>query len=84
MRIDMKIEGLIIKEAREAKKMSQADVAKEFGYTLQFVSNIERGFAKLPPAQLKVFRRVFGSPSTLKLIDARTASFRSGLLDLSK
>ena len=41
--------GLLIKEHRQLKKISQADLAEKLGYdTAQFISNIERGVSKVP------------------------------------
>lgn len=50
--------GLFIKTKREAANKSQADVARELGYsTSQFVSNIERGAAPLPIFKIKAMAK---------------------------
>jgi transcriptional regulator with XRE-family HTH domain len=46
--------GVMIKNARTAKDITQRQLAEELGYTTpQFVSNFERSLALPPPRKLK-------------------------------
>jgi ribosome-binding protein aMBF1 (putative translation factor) len=48
--------AVLIKESRVAQGLSQTDLAKRCGYNNgQFVSNIERGIAFVPPEKASVF-----------------------------
>jgi transcriptional regulator with XRE-family HTH domain len=53
--------GEFLKEAREKKGISQAEVAKQLGYsTPQFVSNWERASSSPPVEVLKSIARIYG------------------------
>lgn len=46
--------GIMIREARQAKDMTQLDLAYELGYeSMQFVSLMERNLSKIPRPILK-------------------------------
>lgn len=52
--------GQFLKEKREAKGMTQAQVAEKLGYgSPQFISNIERGISRVPIKSLKSFMEVY-------------------------
>lgn len=59
--------GKLIHKSRLKKNLSQADLAKELGWnTAQFVSNIERGLAEVPPKYVKKISKVLSlDPSEL-------------------
>lgn len=49
----------LIRTHRLKNNLSQGQLAKKLGYTTpQFVSNLERGLAQLPPRQVKKFARI--------------------------
>ena len=41
--------GVMLKQVRESKKLSQGDLAFELGKTAQYISNIEKGKNNSPP-----------------------------------
>lgn len=41
--------GVMLKQARESKKLSQGELAFELGKTAQYISNIEKGKNNSPP-----------------------------------
>ena len=52
--------GQFLKEKRESKGMTQAQVAEKLGYgSPQFISNIERGISRVPMKSLKAFMQVY-------------------------
>lgn len=52
----MKKMGLYLREKRESKGLTQAQVAMQLGYgSPQFISNIERGVSRVPLKSLKNF-----------------------------
>ncbi|MEZ0393063.1 MAG: helix-turn-helix domain-containing protein [Pseudobdellovibrionaceae bacterium] len=52
----MKKMGNFLREKREAKGLTQAQVALKLGYgSPQFISNIERGVSKVPLKSLRLF-----------------------------
>ena len=52
--------GQFLKEKRESKGMTQAQVAEKLGYgSPQFISNIERGISRVPIKSLKAFMNVY-------------------------
>ena len=56
-----KFDGTYIRELREKKGLSQADVAKLLSLkTAQSISNIERGVSPLPRAKIKRMADIFG------------------------
>jgi transcriptional regulator with XRE-family HTH domain len=53
--------GNYIKELRERRGLSQADVARSLGLrTAQSISNIERGVSPLPRAKIRRFADILG------------------------
>lgn len=53
-----------LRSCREAKALSQADVAKELGYSSpQFVSNWERGISSPPMDSIFKLARIFELPA---------------------
>lgn len=55
--------GVVLKKNREESGLSQADVAKKFGYTTaQFVSNWERGLVVPPLSTLKKLCKLYDFP----------------------
>ena len=61
----------MLKQLREKKGLTQADVAKRLGFgNAQFVSNIERGLAKLPVKHFKKVAALYGVPVE-RLIDLK-------------
>lgn len=52
--------GQFLKEKRESKGLTQAQVAEKLGYgSPQFISNIERGISRVPLKSLKSFMQVY-------------------------
>lgn len=52
----MKRMGIFLREKRELKGLTQAQVASQLGYgSPQFISNIERGVSRVPVKSLKYF-----------------------------
>lgn len=52
----MKRMGIFLREKRELKGLTQAQVATQLGYgSPQFISNIERGVSRVPVKSLKYF-----------------------------
>ncbi len=41
--------GIMLKQTRETKKLSQGELAEELGKTAQYISNIEKGKNNSPP-----------------------------------
>jgi transcriptional regulator with XRE-family HTH domain len=55
--------GKYLKEKREAKKLTQTEVATALKYTSpQFISNCERGQCVLPMSKLKALVNLYGIP----------------------
>lgn len=53
--------GLVIKQAREAKKLTQKDVSNALGYaSAQFISNWERNLSLPPKDKLRKLSEVVG------------------------
>lgn len=76
----MILEGKIIRAGREEAGYTQAEVASKLKYkTPQFISNLERGIAKLPKKKLKALARLIGARPVNKIIDVRVAAFRARL-----
>ncbi len=74
-------EGQVITEARKANALTQAQLATKLGFgTTQFISNIERNKAKLPPAYLKKLVKIVGIRIVKELIDLRANEYRGELL----
>lgn len=60
----MKRMGQYLKLKREAKNLTQAQVAEKLGYgSPQFISNIERGVSRVPVKSLRSFIELYGVPS---------------------
>ncbi len=52
--------GHFLREKREQKGLTQAQVANKLGYgSPQFISNIERGISRVPVKSLKYFISVY-------------------------
>lgn len=47
--------GIMLKQVRESKKLSQGDLAFELGKTAQYISNIEKGKNNSPPDDSDLF-----------------------------
>lgn len=76
----MKKLGLAIKTAREAKGLTQSDLAKALGLSsAQFISNIERGVAPLPPHFVPPISRLL-QVSEKRLIELIVDVYRSRVL----
>lgn len=57
----MKKMGIFLREKREQKGLTQAQVALQLGYgSPQFISNIERGVSRVPTKSLKYFIDLYG------------------------
>jgi len=57
----MKKMGIYLREKREHKGLTQAQVAIQLGYgSPQFISNIERGVSRVPIKSLKYFIDLYG------------------------
>jgi len=57
----MKKMGVYLREKREHKGLTQAQVALQLGYgSPQFISNIERGVSRVPVKSLKYFIDLYG------------------------
>ncbi len=51
----------MLKVLREKAGLTQREFSEKMGYTnAQFISNIERGLAELPPAKFKAAARALG------------------------
>lgn len=47
--------GIMLKQIRESKKLSQGELADELGKTAQYISNIEKGKNNSPPDDGDIF-----------------------------
>ena len=57
----MKRMGIFLRQKRESKGLTQAQVASQLGYgSPQFISNIERGVSRVPVKSLKSFINLYG------------------------
>ena len=57
----MKKMGTFLRQKRELKGLTQAQVASQLGYgSPQFISNIERGVSRVPVKSLKSFIDLYG------------------------
>ena len=71
--------GNLVKQGREKKKRSQADIAEALGLkTAQSISNIERGVSPLPPMHFKKLGEILGVPKQ-KFVDAALAEYAIAL-----
>ncbi len=53
--------GRFLKDRREAKRLTQSEVAARLGYgSPQFISNIERGISNVPIKSLRILIEIFG------------------------
>lgn len=60
----MKRMGIYLREMREKKGLTQAQVATKLGYgSPQFISNIERGVSRVPLKSLKSFIDLYELPT---------------------
>jgi transcriptional regulator with XRE-family HTH domain len=56
--------GIYLREMREKKGLTQAQVATKLGYgSPQFISNIERGVSRVPLKSLKSFIDLYELPT---------------------
>lgn len=56
----MKLMGTYLRQKREQKGFTQAQVASKLGYgSPQFISNIERGVSRVPVKSLKSFIELY-------------------------
>lgn len=70
----------VIKTKREKAKVSQAELAEALGYgSGQFISNIERGLAALPPTAITNTCNMLNIKNMV-LIDAMTKDYREKLI----
>ena len=75
-----KLMGDLVREHRLKMGLSQAQLAEQLGYdTLQFVSNVERGTAKLPLSTLGKLIELLGI-SQKRIIDIQMNAFNELLL----
>lgn len=66
--------GTMLRELREKRGLTQADVSTKLGYTSpQFVSNIERGITSFPEGKVKMFAKVLQVNPEALLRDIYTA-----------
>lgn len=71
-----------MKKAREKAGLTQADLSTKLGYsTPQFISNIERGQARLPVPKFKKLNGTIDTESLKKIIEVRVKSYRRYILD---
>ena len=65
--MDSKLVGSFIRKRRISLKLTQRQIAEMLGFqTCQFISNIERGIADVPPSRIKDFADVLQvAPSDL-------------------
>jgi transcriptional regulator with XRE-family HTH domain len=69
-----------LKEAREAKGLTQADLSEALGFTTpQFISNAERGICQIPPKHYKKLAKLVGRSAVLGLIENRVERFSEKL-----
>lgn len=64
--------GVMLKETREAAKLSQGELAEELGKTAQYISNIEKGKNNSPPDDSALLQLI----KKLSLTDSDAAKFR--------
>ena len=66
------MQTVTLKEAREAKGLTQADLSEALGFTTpQFISNAERGICQIPPKHYKKLAKLVGRNAVLSLIEER-------------
>ncbi len=72
-------EGKFIKHARKRVGLTQSELSKKLGFgNPQFVSNIERGLAWLPPKSLKKFIRITKADAD-QIVQIKTSRYRKHL-----
>lgn len=64
--------GIMLKETREAAKLSQGELADSLGKTAQYISNIEKGKNNSPPDDAALLQLI----EKLSLSDSDAAKFR--------
>jgi transcriptional regulator with XRE-family HTH domain len=78
--MDSKLVGSFIRKRRLSLKLTQRQVAEMLGFqTCQFISNIERGIADIPPFRIKDFANVLQVDPT-ELATMVSDSMRTRLL----
>lgn len=77
----LKQEGDLLRKARTSVNMSQKEFCEKLGYsTGQYLSNIERGYSRLPIGKFPDVAKIFGRKVGLALADIRLKSHRKMLL----
>lgn len=77
----MKTIAKLIKDARKKSGLTQAELAKELGYTSpQFISNWTRGLAEPPPKVYKQLGALLDVPVE-KLIRAHLEEYKQKLIE---
>ncbi len=70
----------MLKDLRKRSGLTQAQLSKKMGYTSpQFISNIERGLARLPAAKFKAASKIFGV-SVKELISMRLKADKARMM----
>lgn len=79
------MEGQLIKEARKHVRITQAQLAERLGYSSpQFISNWERGVARIPAQKFKPLSRILGRNAVVRVIDMRVSTIRQRLISKIK
>lgn len=74
-------QGVVLKNAREATDLTQADVAEQLGFTSpQYISNCERGLCKLAARHLRKLAKLYGRKPIERVIDLRVGELRNKLI----
>ncbi len=70
----------MLKVLREKAGLTQSELSQKMGYTsAQFISNIERGLANLPPSKFKTASKVLGV-SVKELVTLRLKADKARLM----
>lgn len=69
----------VMTQARISKNLTQGEVAAKLGYSSpQFISNMERGLSKIPPALIPKLSVIYGI-SAERLVKLRVAQYEKHL-----
>lgn len=64
MKLNFKKQGARLKDCREFRKMSQSELARKLKVKPQFICNIERGAAGIPPKYIRRLAEILKIPVT--------------------
>jgi transcriptional regulator with XRE-family HTH domain len=72
-----------IKEQRQRKKITQNEIAMALGVHAQYISNIERGQAKIPVKYFKKLSRIL-KINVNRIINVRTNDLKKDMIESVK